>query len=98
MDKPTNKHNDHPHDANNNSDDDVDGFPQQNKQSVPPQDISPTNTFPSLIVEYLTDKSTNTCCSSSNKGGTKQIYNNGTHTQRYVTTPHVQCATTTISL
>ena len=74
MDKPTNKHNDHPHDANNNNndDDDVNCFPQQDKQSVPPQDISPTNTLPSLI-EYLTDKSTNTPTNTNNDESTNDI-------------------------
>ena len=53
--------NDRPDDDNDN-DNDVDCFPRQDKQPVPPQDISPTatnNTPPSLI-ESFTDKSTNT--------------------------------------
>ena len=41
----------------NDDDDDVDCFPRQDKQPVLPQDISPTNTLPSLI-ESTTDTPT----------------------------------------
>ena len=47
--------NDRPDDDNDN--DDVDCFPRQDKQPVLPQDISPTNTLPSLI-ESTTDTPT----------------------------------------
>ena len=51
--KSKNNNNDHPDD----DDDDVDCFPRQDKQPVLPQDISPTDTLPSLI-ESTTDTPT----------------------------------------
>ena len=44
-----NKSNKNNNDYPDDDDDDVDCFPRQDKQPVLPQDISPTNTLPSLI-------------------------------------------------
>ena len=54
--KSNNNNNDRPDDDDDNNDD-VDCFPRQDKQPVLPQDISPTDTLPSLI-ESTTDTPT----------------------------------------
>ena len=61
-----NNNNDRPDD----DDGDVDCFPRQDKQPVPPQDISPTDTLPSLI-ESITDKSTDSTDTDNNNNNNR---------------------------